>query len=228
MADENMKLSYYTIDDLRLGCDPEGERGWRQSRFLDWRDALEQYRSLPDSAVKVFGLCDGAQDVELVRRLPTGPGSAVWENILVLDFPALPLWKEEGVVTSLKELTVQLDIRYCLTEEKLVPAPIGPVSLRRCWKDKYLWPDVPNVLESAIRWLYLADVGWVPPRELRRRFPAPGQRFHYPVVLKYRVDGMTENGCYAPLELSHWEYLMLARRTQERLDHKKHEGGEHQ
>ena len=32
---------------------------------------------------------------------------------------------------------------------------------------------------------------------------------------------MTAKGGYAPLKLSHWEYLMLARRTQERLDHKK-------
>ena len=59
-----MKLSYYTIDDLRLGYDPQGEKGWRVSRFLDLRDTLEQYRSLPDDAVKVIGISNGEQDLE--------------------------------------------------------------------------------------------------------------------------------------------------------------------
>ena len=88
-----MKLSFYTIDDLRLGYDPKGEQCWRQSRFLDWRDALEQYRSLPDSSVKVFGLSNGEQDVELVRRLSTNTGSTTWENTLVLDSSPSPFGK---------------------------------------------------------------------------------------------------------------------------------------
>ena len=35
-----MRLSFYTIDDLRLGYDPKGVTGWRLSQFLNWRDAL--------------------------------------------------------------------------------------------------------------------------------------------------------------------------------------------
>lgn len=105
--------------------------------------------------------------------------------------------------------------------DKLVPAPIGPFSTRQSLKDKYLWPDIPGIFESAIRWIYLAGVGWVPPKELKRRFPSPEQTFRYPLVFEYQVDGMTGKGGYTPLKLSHWEYLMLARRTQERLDHKK-------
>lgn len=50
-----MRFSYYTIDDLRLGHDPRGVTGWRLSQFLHWRDALEHYRSLPDSQVKEVG-----------------------------------------------------------------------------------------------------------------------------------------------------------------------------
>ena len=217
-----MKLSYYTIDDLRLGYDPQGENGWRLSRFLSWQDALAQYRSLPDSAVKVIGVSSGEQDVELVRHLLTDADDTAWENVLVLDFLALPLWKkEEGVISFVKELASRLDIRYCLTADKLVPAPIAPFAFRRKLKGKYLWPDVPGVLESAIRWVYLAGVGWIPPKELKRRFPSPEESYRYPVVFKYQVDGMTAQGGYAPLNLSHWEYLKLARRTQERLDHKK-------
>ena len=42
-----MRISFYTIDDLRLGHDPKGVTGWRLSQFLNWRDALEHYYSLP-------------------------------------------------------------------------------------------------------------------------------------------------------------------------------------
>ncbi|NBI11000.1 hypothetical protein D1641_13415 [Colidextribacter sp. OB.20] len=215
-----MKLSYYTIDDLRLGYDPQGENGWRLSRFLDFRDALEQYCSLPDDAVKVIGISNGEQDVELARRLPVSAGT--WENVLVLDFLALPLWKkEEGVISLARELASQLDIRYCLAVDKLVPAPGNWGASKQRLKGKYLWPDVPGILKSAVRWLYLSGTGWISPTELKRRYSAPEQSFHYPVITKYRVDGITADGTFAPLEVSHWEYLMLARRTQERLDHKK-------
>ena len=214
-----MKLSYYTIDDLRLGYDPQGEKGWRQSCFLDFRDTLEQYRSLPDDAVKVIGVSNGEQDVELVRRLPADDGSR--ENVLVLDFLALPLWKkEEGVIVSVRELVDVLDIRWCLSVDRLIPPP-GERALSKRLKDKYLWPDVPGIPESAVRWLYLAGVGWISPTELKRRYPTPEQSFHYPAIIKYRVDGVTADGTFAPLEVSPWEYMMLARRTQERLDHKK-------
>ena len=214
-----MKLSYYTIDDLRLGHDPEGNSGWRQTRHLDGRDALEQYRGLPDTAVKVLGVSSGEQDVELIRRLPVDTGSTIDEDVLVLDFFALPLWKkEEGVIRLARELVSQLDIRYCLTGDRLVPAP-GSRGTDKRLKDKYLWPDVPNIPESAIRWLYLAGVGWVSPGEVKRRFPSPETTYRYPVITRYKADGVTKGGTFLPLELSHWEYKMLEHRTKERLDH---------
>ena len=45
-----MRISFYTIDDFRLGHDPKGVTGWRLSQFLNWRDALEHYHSLPGPA----------------------------------------------------------------------------------------------------------------------------------------------------------------------------------
>ena len=58
-----MRISFYTIDDFRLGHDPKGVTGWRLSQFLNWRDALEHYHSLPNDRVKEFaGLrYDGSQ-----------------------------------------------------------------------------------------------------------------------------------------------------------------------
>lgn len=214
-----MKLSFYTIDDLRLGFDPQGEHGWRLSQFLDWRDALEHYRSLPDSAVKVLGAGNGELQVDIVRRLDAGAGP---ENVLVLDFLALPLWrKDEGVVRLARELVSELDIRWCLDVDKLVPAPEGNPASQRL-EGKYLWPGVPGNPESAIRWLYLPGTGWMAPTEWKRRYPTSEQTFRYPVVTRYRADGITAGGAFVPLELSHWEYKLLAHRTKERFDHKKH------
>lgn len=66
-----MRISFYTIDDLRLGHDPKGVTGWRLSQFLNWRDALEHYYSLPNDRVKEFGLSNGVQ----VRAAGTLPAS---------------------------------------------------------------------------------------------------------------------------------------------------------
>ena len=44
---EQLKISYYTIDDLRLGRSGKIRPGWRLSRMLALEDALEHYRSLP-------------------------------------------------------------------------------------------------------------------------------------------------------------------------------------
>ena len=62
-----MRISFYTIDDLRLGHDPRGVTGWRLSQFLNWRDALEHYHSLPNDRVKEFGLSNGVQVLQLVQ-----------------------------------------------------------------------------------------------------------------------------------------------------------------
>lgn len=216
-----MNLSYYTIDDLRLGYDPEGNTGWRQSQFLDCRDALELFRSLPDTRVKALGLSNGDQEVELVRRLPVDTGVVTQENVLVLDFLALPPWKkEEGVIRLARELVSELNIRFCLAADRLVPAPDEKPS-NQYLKGKYLWPDVPDIPESAVRWLYLSGTGWVSPGELKRRFPTPEQTFRYPVITKYKVDGVTASGSFIPLELTHWEYKLLEHRTKERLNQNK-------
>ena len=74
--------------------------------------------------------------------------------------------------------------------------------------------------KGLLDWLYLSGAGWISPTELKRRYPAPEQSFCYPVISKYRVDGIRK-GHFVPLELTYWEYKMLVRRTQEWLDHKK-------
>ena len=42
-----------------------------------------------------------------------------------------------------------------------------------------------------------------------------------PLVLKYRADGITEQGAYLALDVEPWEYGLLVRRTLERLKKEK-------
>ena len=171
------------------------------------------------------GVSNGDQSLELVRHVFADMDSTVQEDVLVLDFLGLPLWKkEETVICLAKELVAQLNIRYCLAVERLVPPPAEKTSTQ--WLEgKFLWPNTPGAPESAIRWLYLAGTGWISPTELKRRYPAPEQTCRYPLITRYRVDGVASDGIFVPLDLSHWEYKLLEHRTQERLDHKKFEGG---
>lgn len=217
-----MKLSFYTIDDLRLGQNPRGP-GWRLSQFLDLRDALEHYRSLPDTTVKSLGVTNGEQVLELVRHLSVETDAISQADVLVLDFLDLPFWqKEEAVVPLARKAVSELDILYCLSGNRLVLPPAERTSVQ--WlRDKYLWPDVPDIPESAIRWFYVLGTGWLSPSELKRRYPDPEHTFQYPVVIKYKADGVSADGSFVPLELSHWEYRMLVHRTKERLNHKQNQ-----
>ena len=69
--------------------------GWRLSQFLHWRDALEHYRSLPDSQVKEVGLTNGMQVLQLVRCLPLFPTDRMGHDILLTDDIVQPFWRTE-------------------------------------------------------------------------------------------------------------------------------------
>ena len=85
-----MRISFYTIDDLRLGHDPKGVTGWRLSQFLNWRDALEHYHSLPNDRVKEFGLSNGVQVLQLVRCLPLFPTDRTGYDVLLRTASSSP------------------------------------------------------------------------------------------------------------------------------------------
>ena len=88
-----MNLSFYTIDDLRLGHDPKGISGWRSRGFLDIRDALAQYRGLSGTAVKELGMTDGRQQLPLIRRVPLFFDAPVCEDVLVTDRLLCSPWR---------------------------------------------------------------------------------------------------------------------------------------
>ena len=84
-----MNLSYYTVDDLRLGHDPKGVVGWRMSPFLSLDDALTHYASLPATGVKSLGLTDGVHCLEIARCVPLFEYDREGEDILASDYKQL-------------------------------------------------------------------------------------------------------------------------------------------
>ena len=68
-----MNISYYTIDDMRLGHDPKGITGWRIRYFLSLDKALAQYRTMSPRGIKTMGVTDGVRMLELVGASPCSP-----------------------------------------------------------------------------------------------------------------------------------------------------------
>ena len=119
-----MNVSYYTIDDIRLGYDPKGVTGWRLSQFLTFEDALKHYRELPASRVKAFGLTDGVHQLELVRCVPLFRYDREGECVLGSDYREFPLWR--NVAQAKKEWETRMNGQeyHCLMPEDH-KAPLG-------------------------------------------------------------------------------------------------------
>lgn len=205
-----MRISFYTIDDLRLGHDPKGVTGWRLSQFLNWRDALEHYYSLPNDRVKEFGLSNGVQVLQLVRCLPLFPGDRRGHDVLLTDGIVQPLWRAEPrAAETARTVVTHLDIRYCLDHNRIVPAP---EPLPEHLEDVRL-PDG----ASAVRRVRVAGEGWLTPEELERRYMTAIQDYRYPLVLMYLVDTMAEDGQPGTQEVTPWAYRRLERRAKQRV-----------
>ena len=203
-----MRISFYTIDDLRLGYDPKGVTGWRLSQFLDWRDALEHYWSLSGAKVKEFGLSNGMQVLPMVRCLPLFPTDRMGHDVFLTDGISLPLWKVEPQVAEMAQtVAARLNIRYCLDHDWIVPAP---EPLTEHLEDVHL-PD--GALK--LRMVYVAGMGWLAPEELRWRYASSSRNQQYPLVLTYLVDTMTEDGRPKTQEVTPWAYKRLEWRTKQ-------------
>ena len=67
--------------------------------------------------------------------------------------------------------------------------------------------------DSAIRSVFVGGVGWISPQDVKK------QR-QLPLVLSYRVDGMSKDGAYLSLELEPWEYDLLLEQTKNHYKNK--------
>ena len=54
--------------------------------------------------------------------------------------------------------------------------------------------------------MYVYGVGWVSPQDVKKQGPLP-------LVLRYKVDAMTEDGAYLSLEPDPWEYQLMLKYT---------------
>ena len=147
------------------------------------------------------------------RRAALFPAESPCEDVQAASPEALPLWADRPEAIAAAKATISaLHLRYRISGRMAVPVP--PAGKPR-WelRDKYLWLSGESGQETALRWAYLAGAGWKQPAFLRRWNQAA-----LPLVLRFRADGITEQGAYLPLEITPWEYEYLMRRTLERRE----------
>ena len=183
-----MKITYYTIDDLRLEAPLRTER-----RFLDLEDALERYLSQPEGGE--LGAADGRRALPLIRRVPLPSGGEA--DALVADRLLKAPWRcSLEVLAAARRCVSALEVRYCLDRGCLVPRPGGR-------------PQAPCALgPPAVRRAYVAGSGWISPAELLRRAREGRETHSYPLVLRYQADIWTEDGAQT-VEVDHWTLRRL-------------------
>lgn len=207
-------LQYYVIDNPW-----EGRLNVSHLRSLT--DAVRTYRALPATCRKALGVRQGADAIDLVQCLPLFPYDKEGEDVMALRFMEFPMWKSAPqLMEAAQELASRLHIRYCLFRRCIIPIPDRD-RLPRALRGKYLWPDEPGDFDTAAQWIYVAGVGRLPAAEFKNRYV--GCVSHYPLVIYIGAHGMDSRGNYKALQVSPWEFHLLAHRSRDRLDQVKKE-----
>ena len=199
-----MCMTYYTVDDLR-----PGRPGWDVRQFSALAKAIDHYRTLSMDGVRVLGMADDAHAYELIRCVRLFPGDAQGEDVLAADYRRSGLTKENAALkTALDTCLETLHPRFLLEPERLVPVPQSG-KLR----EALLWQGYEENYDSAIRAVFVEGAGWLSSQDVKK------QR-QLPLVLRYRVDGMTKDGAYLSLEVEPWEYDLLLEQTKKHYKNK--------
>ena len=207
-----MNISYYTIDDLRLPAKRLLRKGRSVERFPTLEEALARYRALPAAGIRALGLTDGTHVLEVVKCLPLFPDDREGEDVLASDYRQFPLWSQEPEAAKAAVTCIAaLGLRYQSHRQPCSTPIPSPEGLPQELQGKFLWLNLSGEVQSAIHRVYVAGRGWESPGILNRRTDP------MPLVLKYRADGITEQGAYLALEVEPWEYDLLALRTLERM-----------
>ena len=196
-----MCMTYYTVDDLR-----PGRPGWGVKQFSSLNDAIPNYQSLPMDGIRVLGMADDAHAYELIRCVRLFPGDAQGEDVLAADYRRSGLTKKNADLKNALDVCLEaLHPRFLLEPERLVPVSQSR-KLRAELREALLWQGYEENYDSAIRSVFVGGVGWISPQDVKK------QR-QLPLVLSYRVDGMSKDGAYLSLELEPWEYDLLLEQT---------------
>lgn len=203
-----MCMTYYTVDDLR-----PGRPGWDVRQFSSLNDAIPHYQSLSINGVRVLCMMDDAHAYELIRCVRLFPGDAQGEDVLSADYRRSGLTKKNAALKNALDVCLEvLHPRFLLEPESLVPVPQRR-KLREELREALLWQGYEENYDSAIRSVFVGGVGWISPQDVKK------QR-HLPLVLSYRVDGMSKDGAYISLELEPWEYDLLLEQTKNHYKNK--------
>ena len=204
-----MSMTYYTVDDLR-----PGRSGWNVRRFSALAAAIEHYRSLPMDGARVLGMADDTHAYELIRCVRLFPGDAQGEDVLAADYRRGGLVKKNAALKDALDICLEsLRPRFLLEPERLIPVPQRK-KLRKELREALLWQGYEENYDSAIRAVFVGGTGWLSPQDVKK------QR-QLPLVLHYRVDGMTKDGAYLSLEVEPWEYDLLLEQTRDHYKMKK-------
>ena len=141
------------------------------------------------------------------------PGDAQGEDVLAADYRRSGLTKKNANLKAALDTCFEtLHPRFLLELERLVPVPQHR-KLREELREALLWQGYEENYESAIRSVFVEGVGWISPQDVKK------QR-QLPLVLSYRVDGMTKDGAYLSSELEPWEYDLLLEQTKNHYKNK--------
>ena len=205
-----MSMIYYTVDDL---C--PGRSGWGVKRFSTLNDAISHYRTLPMDGARVLGMADDNHAYELIRCVRLFPGDAQGEDVLAAEHWRGGLVKKNAALKDALEVCLEtLRPRFLLEPERLIPIPQRK-KLRKELREALLWQGYEENYDSAIRAVFVEGAGWLSSQDVKK------QR-QLPLVLRYRVDGMTKDGAYLSLEVEPWEYDLLLEQTRDHYKMKKH------
>ena len=205
-----MSMIYYTVDDL---C--PGRSGWGVKRFSTLNDAISHYRTLPMDGARVLGMADDNHAYELIRCVRLFPGDAQGEDVLAADHWHSGLTKKNAALKDALDVCLEtLRPRFLMEPERLIPVPQHK-KLRKELREALLWQGYEENYDSAIRAVFVEGAGWLSSQDVKK------QR-QLPLVLRYRVDGMTKDGAYLSLEVEPWEYDLLLEQTKNHYKMKKH------
>ena len=202
-----MCMTYYTVDDLR-----PGRPGWNIKQFSKLTDAISHYQTLAVDGTRVLGMADDAHAYELIRCVRLFPGDAQGEDVLAADHWRSGSIKQNAALKNALDCCMEsLHPRFLLEPECLLPIPQHG-KLREELRKALLWRGYEENYSSAIRSVFVGGVGWISPQDVKKQHQLP-------LVLSYRVDGMTKDGAYLSLELEPWEYDLLLKQTKQYYKH---------
>lgn len=198
-----MGVVYYTVEDVRGVSNSLLQRLGRCRRAKSLEEAIQRYRKMPCNTVKALYLRDEEHTLELVECVPVAPAYLEGEDVLaVSDMAGLSAEAAEAIRTCID----MLSLRYKFCGDAIIPI-CEEDELPRKHSDKLLWLSVEKKPYSAIRWAYVAGVGWVSPGTLQ---DMDGYR---PIVTELMVELVTNKGEYVFEKIGAWEYELLLERT---------------